>query len=199
LTKIKICGLSRLCDIDAVNDARPDYIGFVFAESKRQVTPETACKLRERLHSGIMPVGVFVNEEISNIAFLAAEGIISAVQLHGDEDEDYIIKVKTLTGVPVIKAAPVVNKGDAQKWQNTGADYLLLDNKSGGGGKPFDWDLIGRIDKPFFLAGGLNIDNIDLAINTVRPFAADISSGVEAEGFKDYEKIQDIVRRIRNE
>ena len=140
-----------------------------------------------------------MNEVIENIISLTRSDIISAIQLHGDENEAYIEKMKALTDKPVIKAISVTKAGDVQKWVDTCADYLLLDNKTGGTGQSFDWDLIGEVNKPFFLAGGLNISHIETAISKVNPFAADISSGVETDGLKDKEKIISIIRRIKNE
>ena len=199
MVKIKICGLSRLCDIEAVNESKPEYMGFVFAESRRQVTPGHAEELRAKLSPDITPVGVFVNEAIENVLRLIQNGIIDAIQLHGAEDEEYIKKLKESTNKPVIKAVSVERVGDVQKWIQTSADYLLLDNKNGGTGQAFDWHLIGELKKPFFLAGGLNSQNIKSAILTTSPFAVDISSGVETDGVKDKEKISSIIRRIRNE
>jgi phosphoribosylanthranilate isomerase len=198
LTKIKICGVTRLCDLDAVNAAQPEYIGFVFAESRRKVTPSQAAELRAKLSPDIISVGVFANEARDNILSLVRSGIIGAIQLHGEETEQYIENIKALTDKPVIKAVSVSKPGDAQKWADTCADYLLLDNKTGGTGQPFDWNLIGEVKKPFFLAGGLTITTIEAAILTIIPFAVDISSGVETHGLKDGEKIRTIIRRIQN-
>lgn len=198
MAKVKICGLSRLSDIDAVNEEKPEYIGFVFAESRRNVSPRLASDLRKKLAPGIVPVGVFVDEEMKNIVSLAWRGVIDIIQLHGAEDEEYIVRLKTMTNRPVIKAVAVLNKGDAQKWEKTSADYLLLDGKSGGKGQRFDWDLIGKIDKPFFLAGGLSCKNIGTALEKVKPFAVDVSSGVETDGIKDHAKIREFIRMVRN-
>ncbi|MCL2053584.1 MAG: phosphoribosylanthranilate isomerase [Oscillospiraceae bacterium] len=196
MPKIKICGLSRAADIEYVNSEKPDYIGFVFAESRRKVTFEQALKLREKLNPDMIPVGVFVNEAIENILQFTKSGVIDMVQLHGAEDEEYIRKLKSLSGVAVIKAVPIQNKGDAQSFDNTAADYLLLDNKSGGTGQSFDWDLIGELKKPFFLAGGLTVDNAAHAAAKVKPFALDVSSGVETNGVKDFEKIREFIGRV---
>ena len=198
MINIKICGLSRLCDIDAANDAKPEYIGFVFAESRRKVTPQMALDMREKLDPAIIPVGVFVNEDPENIVSLAARGIIDVIQLHGSESAEYISRLKTLTDKPVVKAVAVLNEGDAQKWEETPADYLLLDGKGGGKGKPFNWDLIGNVEKPFFLAGGLCPENIGHALEKVKPFAVDVSSGVETDGFKNPSKIKEFIRMVRN-
>lgn len=197
MVKVKICGLSRPCDIEAVNVEKPDYIGFVFAESRRKVVPEQALELRRMLRADIIPVGVFVDERIDNILSLIRKGIIDIVQLHGTENEAYIQKIKTMTDKKIIKAISVQNRGDAQKWSNTAADYLLLDNKSGGTGESFDWGLIGKIETPYFLAGGLSIENIGEALTQTAPFAVDISSGVETDGLKDPLKIKEFIRRVR--
>ena len=198
MVKVKICGLSRDCDIDAVNELKPDYIGLVFAPSRRRVTPGQAAWLRMRLSPDIIPVGIFVNEPIDNIISLVNDGIIDIIQLHGDENEDYIRQLKKRTDKPVIKAVAVHNKNDALKWSDSVADYLLLDNIIAGSGETFDWDLIGEISKPFFLAGGLCPENVARAIAKTKPFAVDTSSGVETSGFKDKAKIKDFVIRARN-
>ena len=198
MTKIKICGLTRPCDIDAVNVAKPDYIGFVFADSRRKVTPQQAAELRQRLNPCITSVGVFVNEAIEDIISLAESGVIDVIQLHGDEDEEYITQLKMQTDKLIIKAISVQQKGDVQKWLQTTADYLLLDSKGGGTGRTFDWNLLGDdLVKPFFLAGGLGFDNIEEALNRIKPFAIDVSSGAETDGFKDAEKIDRLVELCR--
>jgi len=197
MTKIKICGLTRQCDIDAVNREKPEYIGFVFAKSRRQITATQAAALRKTLSPEITPVGVFVNETIENILSLVNNTVIDAIQLHGSEDEQYIQKLKKLTNKPVIKAIGVENKGDVQKWSNTSADYLLLDYKSGGTGQMFDWNLIGETQLPYFLAGGLTTENVEEAITKTTPYAVDVSSGVETNGTKDPEKIKDFIKKVR--
>ena len=198
LTKIKICGLTRLCDVDTVNIEKPDYVGFVFANSRRRVTPKKAMELKNKLANDIIPVGVFVDELMDNILPLVEKGVIEMVQLHGTENEEYIVKLKALTGVPIIKALSVEHAGDVQEWVSTAADYLLLDNKGGGTGQAFDWSLIGKIAKPYFLAGGLEVNNIANAINQTTPFAVDVSSGVETDGLKDPDKIKNFIRRVRH-
>ena len=197
MVKVKICGLSRKCDIDFVNVEKPEYIGFVFADSQRKVTPEQAFELRKHLVQEIIPVGVFVNEAIENILLLIQKGVIDIVQLHGNEDENYIKRLKELTDKPVIKAISVQNFGDVQKWESTTADYLLLDNQSGGTGQTFDWRLIGETQKPYILAGGLDASNVVQAINETAPFAVDVSSGVETDGFKDPIKIKKFIRMVK--
>ena len=198
MVKIKICGLSRPGDIYAVNEEKPEYIGFVFAQSRRNVTQRQAFDLRKKLAPDIVPVGVFVDDTIENIVSLAQRGIIDVIQLHGSENEEYVCRLKAFTDKPVIKAVAVQNAGDAQKWVETSADYLLLDGEGGGKGRRFNWDLIGQIDKPFFLAGGLSRENIGAALEKTKPFAVDVSSGVETDGFKDPAKIREFIRMARN-
>lgn len=200
MTKVKICGLFRPCDIDYINAAMPDYAGFVFAKSRRQVTKDQAENLRKELNPNIIPIGVFVNEEIDYIAELVKENIISIIQLHGQEDEHYINSLKKIIAIPIIKAIKVTSVEDIMNAQRLPVDFLLLDQGDGGTGKTFDWSVVSDIiiEKPFFLAGGMNIDNVEKGINKLKPFAIDISSGVETNGVKDETKIREIVRRIQN-
>ncbi len=196
--KIKLCGLTRPEDIKCANRLNPDYIGFVFAKkSKRYVSPDTAFKLKELLLPKIKAVGVFVNEDIRNVAILLNSNIIDIAQLHGDEDETYIKKLRILTDKPIIKAFKIKTRDDLPGVKNSSADYILLDSGSGSG-NVFDWDLIKSIDRPFFLAGGLNPENIEEAIRTVKPFAIDVSSGIETDGFKDEAKMSEFVSIARN-
>ena len=199
MTKIKICGLRRAEDIRIVNEAKPDYIGFVFAKSKRQVHFEEAFKLREMLSTEVIPVGVFVDEPINNVKKIIHSGIIEIVQLHGNESKEYMDELKSFSKIPIIKAVSVQKEGDVQRGNTASSDYLLLDHKGGGTGQSFNWDLIGYTTKPFFLAGGLHIDNVQEAIQKVNPFAIDVSSGVETDEYKDKDKIFEMIRRVRNE
>jgi phosphoribosylanthranilate isomerase len=140
--KIKICGLFRDEDIDYVNEARPDYAGFVFAESRRKVTPERAAALRKRLAGGIVPVGVFVDAPAPEIAALYRGGVISAVQLHGTEDAAYIDRLRAACGgegLPVIKAVKFGDEKTNGRTFPANADYCLFDSGAGSG-KTFDWN-----------------------------------------------------------
>lgn len=184
---IKICGLFRACDIEYVNAAKPDYIGFVFAKSKRQVPLEHAKFLKSRLDPQITAVGVFVDAELSFIEEVLREGIIDMVQLHGSETEDYIARIDA----PVIKALRI---GDPIP---NNADYLLFDAEEAGSGTPFDWSSLPKTDLPFFLAGGITLENLPQAME-LQPFAIDVSSGVETDGLKDREKMERMVSRVRN-
>ena len=202
--RLKICGLSRDQDIDYVNEARPNYAGFVFAPSPRQVSFVMAQYLRFRLASGIEPVGVFVNAPVKTIAELYRNSTISIAQLHGTEDDAYINRLKEVTGKENLKAISVIkaiklDKTDEGRTIATNADFLLLDSGAGSG-KTFNWDLLKsiKINKPWFLAGGIDIKNIDKAIS-LKPYGIDVSSGVETNGLKDQKKILELSARINNE
>lgn len=201
MSKVKICGLSRVNDILAVNIAKPDFVGFVFAKSKRQITLEMAVNLKAYLSKSIKTVGVFVNENIETIELHYLSGVIDMVQLHGDEDNSYISRLKSTVPLDIIKAVRVQTASDIVQANNYKSDYLLLDTYSkdcyGGSGTTFDWSLIRDINKPFYLAGGINIDNICQAITAVKPFCIDASSGVETDGQKDQSKIMNLVRSVR--
>ena len=197
--KIKICGLFREQDIDYVNEARPDYAGFVFAESKRKVSPEFAARLRRRLSDEIVSVGVFVNAPIADIAALYRENVIAIAQLHGTEDDEYIARLKAAGGGKPIEVIKAVKSAELE--QNAPlaaeADYYLIDSGAGSG-KPFNWELLNslKFKKPWFLAGGLGLDNIERAM-AFNPRALDISSGAETDGIKDREKIVQLVSIVR--
>lgn len=196
MTRIKICGLSRSCDIEYVNAAKPDFAGFIinFPKSRRNVSLRQLNELRNRLDTGITPVGVFVNEDTEIVAGLLNRNIISIAQLHGTEDETYIKRLRSLTDRPIIKAFSVKQRDDIRTALQSTSDYILLDNGAGGTGTSFDWALLDKIDRPWFLAGGLHPGNIEDAIAAFHPYAVDLSSGVETNGVKDPGKIQDAVR-----
>ena len=198
MTKIKLCGLSRPCDIKWANALMPDYIGFVFAgKSRRYVSPERARRLREGLDSGIDVVGVFVNEAPEAVAALLNDGVIDIAQLHGGEDEAYIRTLRALTKKPLIQAIRVDGLADLDRARQSSADGILLDNGAGGTGTAFDWTVLKDFDRPCFLAGGLNPENVALAIETLHPFAVDVSSGIETDGVKDHEKMTAFVNAVR--
>ena len=211
MVKLKICGMRRSEDIEMANRHKPDYIGFVFAESPRKVSYEQAKELSGLLSDEIVPVGVFVNEHMKLIVDLFKDGIIEMAQLHGDEDEKYIrnLKDKSIeeTGkqIPVINAIEIKEGADYDdellKWRDSASDYFILDSGKGSG-KTFDWSLIDKESEFFknsiFLAGGLNSENLALAIEEFNPFAVDLSSSVETDGFKDEEKIKEIIEIIEN-
>ena len=194
--KIKICGLFREEDIEYVNEAMPDFVGFVFAKSHRQVSKETAKNLKNRLNKNIFTVGVFVNENINKIVEICNENIIDFVQLHGDEDDKYINELKKVCNKKIIKAVKVKSGEDIIRWRNSQADWLMFDAGMGGG-KTFDWNLLKNFIRPYFLAGGINIENINEALK-LKPYCIDVSSGVETNKVKDKNKILNIVRSIKN-
>ena len=198
MTKIKLCGLSRPCDIEAANALSPDFIGFVFAKkSRRYVSPEQARALRDRLNPGIRAVGVFVREEPQEVARLLSEGIIDIAQLHGGEDDIYIHNLRTLTDRPLIQAFRVDGPADLDRARASRADYVLLDNGAGGTGSAFDWSLLKGFDRPYFLAGGLGPENVEGAVRALHPYAVDVSSGIETDGLKDNEKMKAFVGAVR--
>lgn len=200
MVKIKICGLKRFDDIEYINKLRPDYAGFVFAESKRQVDVNHAYKLINKLDRNIKTVGVFVNEKVDEVLNIAMTLKLNVLQFHGDETMDYIKHFKNYI---VWKAIRVKSKSDIQKIDQYNVDAVLLDSfaidKYGGSGKKFDWDILKdfKINKPIILAGGLNVSNVEDDIKIVKPYAVDVSSGVETEGHKDFNKIKEFIEKVR--
>lgn len=197
MTKIKLCGLSRIEDIENANTVKPDYIGFVFAErSKRRVSPLKATELKSRLHPDVKAVGVFLDDDLDMVAGMLNLGIVDLVQLHGNEDEAYIEKVRSITSKPIIKAFIIRSQEDVARAEQSTADYILLDGGKGEG-KAFDWNLLKDIKRPYFLAGGLNPGNVADAVNTLHPYAVDVSTGVETDGVKDGEKMTAFAAAVR--
>lgn len=216
--KVKMCGISKVETIPAVVEAKPDYMGLVFAPSKRQVTVDQAKTLVEELHRGyakkygsdtehdkndtIKTVGVFVNETVDNLVTIANEANLDAVQLHGDEDETFIQSLKERTNVEVWKAVQIRTAADAEKWIDSSADMLLFDayhkDERGGTGEVFDWSSLDAFERPFMLAGGIDSTNVARAIRTVRPYGIDISSGIETNGVKDDEKITAFTKIVKS-
>ena len=219
--KVKMCGISKVETIPAVVEAKPDYMGLVFAPSKRQVTVDQAKILVSELHKQyanrynrnviqwsndvvqefIKTVGIFVNETLDNLVTIATEVNLDAVQLHGDEDEAFIQSLKERTNVEVWKAIQIRSAADAEAWIDSNADMLLFDayhkDERGGTGEVFDWSCLDEFERPFMLAGGIDSTNVARAIRTVRPYGIDISSGIETEGVKDDEKIKAFTNIVR--
>ncbi len=197
-TKIKICGLTREVDISYANELKPDYVGFVFArKSRRYVSPERAGQLKSLLDDHILATGVFANEPLPSVLALADAGIIDVIQLHGAEDEAYISALQNRTDKPIIQAFCINSSQDTAQAMRSTADYILFDSGKGGTGKAFDWPLISEIKRPYFLAGGLDCFNITRAITSLQPFAVDVSSGVETDGYKDYHKMKTFIQAVR--
>lgn len=224
--KVKMCGISKVETISAIVDAKPDYMGLVFAPSKRQVTVDQAKTLVEELYKQnvvgnnseaeqtepvttldtasfetIKTVGVFVNETIENLLKIAVEVKLDVIQLHGDEDESFIQILKEQSNVEVWKAVQVRSATDTEKWIDSSADMLLFDayhkDERGGTGEVFDWSSLDEFERPFMLAGGIDSTNVARAIRTVRPYGIDISSGIETEGVKDNEKMKAFTNIVR--
>lgn len=199
MTKIKLCGLTRPEDIRAANALKPEFIGFVFApKSKRYVSPRQAETLKALLSPQIRAVGVFVNVEIESVAELLNSGVIDLAQLHGNEEEGYIQKLRARTGSPILQAFRITSEQDVRRAEHSTADHILLD-AGAGTGTAFDWSLLRQIRRPYFLAGGLGPDNVERALELLHPYGVDISSGIETEGVKDPEKMAAFVAAVRKE
>ena len=199
MTKIKLCGLMRVEDIFAVNEILPEFIGFVFAKkSSRCIAPEKAVSLKKILSKKISAVGVFVDEKIETVADLANKNVVDLIQLHGAEDENYISQLKKLTAKKIIKAFKIKTADDLKVAENFPADFILLDSGAGTG-KIFDWDILKGFKRKYFLAGGLNCENVSSAVKILKPFAVDVSSGIETGGVKDAEKMKKFVEKVRSE
>ncbi len=197
MSKVKICGLFRTEDIQAANKYKPDFVGFVFAKSRRQVTEEQAAAFKALLDPEIRAVGVFVDAKITQIVRLVKARTIDIVQLHGNEDEAYINELRNLVDCEIIKAVKVTDIASVEQCQSCSADYLLLDNAVAGSGEAFDWTYLKACKRPFFLAGGIGPENIKQALE-INPYAVDLSSGAETDGVKDANKIRLLVEAVRS-
>ena len=211
MTKVKICGLKTLADVEAVNRYLPDYIGFVFANTKRFVTDEQALAMKQALDNRIKAVGVFVDEPLAHVVSLCEKGIIDIAQLHGAESEEYIRELKQKTDTCVIKATRVQTPEQVSQVMSDEADYMLFDTykkgELGGTGVRFPLEILekslsdmaaqGRKIKPFFLAGGLDYENVADVIGRTECFAVDVSTGVETDGVKDERKIKQFIKNVR--
>ena len=199
MNKIKMCGLSRIEDIEAANAIKPDYIGFVFAKkSRRYISYEKAAELKKLLDPGIKAVGVFTDPTISDIEELVQKRIVDLVQLHGTESESFTKAVKTICKCPVIRTYKIATKEDVTAAENSCADYILLDSGAGTG-KVFDWELLKDIRRPYVLAGGLNPENVRSAVEKLDPFCVDVSSGIETNGKKDKNKMEAFSKAVGKE
>ena len=198
MTRIKICGLFRDCDIDYVNETEPDYVGFIlnYPKSRRNISCQRAAQMKKRLKPGIRTVGVFVDQPVDTVALAAREIGLDIVQLHGHEDDQYIRSLREIMPQEIWKAFRIESESDLHEAKNCPADKILLDNGYGTG-KPFDWKKAISFTRPFILAGGLEPGNIQDAINLLHPEILDMSSGVETDGVKDREKIKRAVSEAR--
>ncbi|HDR7797026.1 phosphoribosylanthranilate isomerase [Bacillus tropicus] len=199
--KVKICGITDMETAKRACEYGADALGFVFAESKRKITPEQVKAINGELPAHVLKIGVFVNESVEVIQKIANECGLTHVQLHGDEDNHQIRRLN----IPSIKALGVTSKADMKNAQAYETDYILFDSPKekfhGGNGKKFSWELLAHMPKELrektILAGGLNHLNIEEAIRTIQPYMVDVSSGVEIEGKKDVEKIKQFIKKAK--
>lgn len=192
MAKIKICGLRTQKDISIVNKLKPDYIGFILSRGfRRSIDIGTADTLKKRLSKGIKAVGVYVDDPLYEIELALSHNVIDIVQLHGGETPEFCSKINA----PVIKMLKPTDFDKISQYEPY-VDYFLFDSGTGTG-KTFDWSKIPKTQKPFFLAGGLNKENIPLAIKMVNPYAVDLSSCVETDGCKDYIKMKEVMECVR--
>lgn len=204
MVKVKICGIKTLQDVEIVNRQKHDFTGFVFYPlSKRYVSLIMARSLKAKLNKKIKSIGVFVNAPPEEIAAAAELGIINMVQLHGDESNAYIAELRKICTLPIIKAVRVREEADIKKAAFYNCDYFLFDTYStasyGGTGRQFDTQLLKgvKINKPYFLAGGLNAENVRSALKGLKPYAVDVSGGVESGGSKDEIKIKNFIKQVK--
>ena len=196
MTKIKICGIKRMEDINYINNLQPDYAGFIFAKSKRRVDMEFGKNLIKQLSSNIKKVGVFVNEDYKKVEEFALKLNLDVLQFHGEEDSEYIRKFK---GCTIWKAIKVSNNESLENINKVCCDKFLLDNSVAGSGESFDWNLLNNkiSGSSIILAGGLNINNVEDGIRKINPFAVDVSTGVEVDGCKNFNKIKEFIMKVR--
>lgn len=194
--KIKLCGIRTIDDVHLINEAQPDFCGFIveFPKSFRSVSEAELRNLTMQVSPEIKKVGVFVNASQDLVIRLLQDNVIDLAQLHGQEDHTYIEEIKSKTGKQVIKAFPIKTKEDVQKALESPADYILLDQGGGGTGQTFDWSLVPEIKRPWFLAGGLSAGNLHTAIEHLHPWGIDLSSSLETNKKKDPAKIKQIMK-----
>lgn len=198
MVKVKICGICHEAEIGIMNELNPDYVGFVFITKSRYfIAPEHAGMLRSKLRKGIQTVGVFANETLRNVALSVDVAGLNMVQLHGDETGEYVAALREYIRCPIMKVYKVSKPIDAERGMFTTADYPMLDGGNAGDGKTFDWSLIGRVRKKFFLSGGLTPENVTEAL-ALQPFAVNVCSGVEANRVKDYKKVMKFIAAVRS-
>lgn len=196
-TKIKFCGLRRDEDVKMAASLGADFYGFILTDRfKRYVAPEEVARLKQYVSSG-KTVGVFVDESVDYVIGTAKTAKLDIIQLHGSEDDSYITEIKEKTGLPVIKMIKPLSENDIITARQSAADLILLDSGAGGTGKVFDWSLAERLGRDYILAGGLTPDNAHEAVERLKPFAVDVSSGVETEGTKDFSKMKAFAAEVR--
>lgn len=203
MSLVKFCGLFREDDIKYANILKPDFTGFVYAESKRKISVEKSAYLKSMLDKNIVSVGVFLNNDVEEIIEICSKGIIDIIQLHGEYDNKLINTLKEKTGKKITASINVKSVEDILHLQNSLSDYVLLDGAKSGSGVMFDYSLLDEalakgFNRNYFLAGGLNINNIHKALE-YNPYCIDISSGIEANGVKDFNLMKDIMQKIKGE
>lgn len=207
MTLVKICGITNLNDAFVAAESGADMLGFNFYEnSPRYITPDSARKIIDELNGRVRSVGIFVNMSIDELADIAAEANIDAIQLHGDEPADFVREAGKQSLLEIIKAFRISDESSARAIGEYNVDGILLDGRSadlyGGSGTRVDWQLAGQIATKYpnvYLAGGLDPGNVRTAIRTVRPYAVDVASGVEsASGRKDAKLIEEFIRNVKN-
>lgn len=201
MSLIKFCGLFQDDDIMYANKLKPDYIGFVFAESRRKVSIEKSIHLKSMLDKDIKSVGVFLNNTYEEIINICSKNIIDIIQIHGNISDEFIDKLKSDTNKPVIKAINIKDLSDILSLEKSHADYVLIDSPKAGSGIKFDYSILQSainqgFNRDYFLAGGININNIDDALN-MKPYCIDISSGIEKDGVKNYILMEEIIKKVR--
>ena len=195
---IKFCGIRRPEDIEAVNETRPDLAGFIIVKDRRRyIAPEKVRELRQLLDPSVKVVGVFIDEDIEVVAKLLHDGIIDIAQLHGNESEDYIKDLKSRTSAQIIKAIGIRSSEDVERAERSPADLVIVDSPGGGTGNTFDWGLLKKIKRPYILAGGINAENIEEAVEMLHPYGVDVSSGIETDGYKDKEKMKAFMALVK--
>lgn len=195
-TKVKMCGMMRPEDIAAANGCKPDYIGFIFAENrKRTVSADAAAAMRAALDKEIKAVGVFLDQDVHFVADTAKTCNLDYIQLHGSEDENYICSLKELTDIPIIKAFVVKDESTIEKANASKAEMILLDSGAGSG-ETFGWQILRDVKREYFLAGGLSPENAGEAIDSLHPYALDVSSGIETNGCKDPAKMKKFMKEV---
>ncbi len=198
MTKIKFCGLRREEDVRLAASLGADFMGFILTDRfKRYVAPEEVARLKEYVPSFSKTVGVFVDEPEDYVVSSSKAAKLDMIQLHGSEDDAYIADIKAKTGLPVIKMIKPLSGNDIISARQSAADLILLDSGAGGTGKTFDWSLAKDLDRDYILAGGLTPDNVGDAVERLKPFAVDVSSGVETEGIKDFSKMKAFAAEVR--
>ena len=197
-TKIKFCGLRREEDVKFAASLDADFMGFILTDRfKRYVAPEEVSRMKQFVPANTKTVGVFVDEPVDYVIGCARTANLDMIQLHGSEDDSYIVEIKEKTGLPVIKMIKPVSEDDIITARNSSADLILLDSGAGGTGKVFDWSLAEKLGRDYILAGGLTPDNAGDAVERLKPFAVDVSSGVETEGIKDFSKMKAFASEVR--